>query len=124
MARAVDPPPDGGYPNQNTAEGCEDALFSLTTGSGNTVIGFNALFSNTNGNNNTANGFEALLSNTGARNIALGVRAGGNLTTGDNNIDIGNSGVAAEANTIRIGKQGTQTATFIAGSRHWKRGFR
>ena len=33
----------------------------------------------------------------------LGVRAGHNLTTGDNNIDIGNDGVAAEANTIRIG---------------------
>ena len=30
-ARAVVPPPDGGYPNGNTAEG-EDALFSLTTG--------------------------------------------------------------------------------------------
>jgi len=27
-ARAVDPPPDGGYPNQNTAEG-EDAVLSL-----------------------------------------------------------------------------------------------
>jgi len=25
---AVDPPPDGGYPNDNTAEG-QDALFSL-----------------------------------------------------------------------------------------------
>jgi hypothetical protein len=30
-ALAVDPPPDGGYPNQNTAEG-EDSLFNLTTG--------------------------------------------------------------------------------------------
>jgi hypothetical protein len=29
--------------------------------------------------------------------------------------DIGNEGVAAESNTIRIGAQGTQTATFIAG---------
>ena len=29
-ARAVDPPPDGGYPNQNTAEG-EDALLSVNT---------------------------------------------------------------------------------------------
>jgi hypothetical protein len=28
-AMAVDPPPDGGYPNNNTAEG-EDALFNLT----------------------------------------------------------------------------------------------
>src|SRR4029077_10741534 len=37
------------------------------------------------------------------------------LTTGNNNIDIGNSGVAAEANTIRIGKSGTQRKTFVAG---------
>src|SRR5213076_460956 len=36
-------------------------------------------------------------------------------TTGSNNIDIGNAGVAGEGATIRIGTQGTQTATFIAG---------
>ena len=53
-AQAVVPPPDGCYPNQNTAEGC-DALFSLTTGSSNTAIGSNALFSNTTGSANTAN---------------------------------------------------------------------
>jgi hypothetical protein len=35
------------------------------------------------------------------------------LTTGNNNIDIGNAGVAAESNTIRIGA--AQTATYIAG---------
>jgi predicted ribosome quality control (RQC) complex YloA/Tae2 family protein len=46
---------------------------------------------------------------------ALGEGAGENLTTGDNNIDIGNSGVSGESNTIRIGTQGTQTATYIAG---------
>jgi hypothetical protein len=39
---AVDPPPDGGYPNNNTAEG-QDALFDLTTGDNNTALGFNAL---------------------------------------------------------------------------------
>ena len=33
-ARAVTPPPDGGYPNGNTAEGT-NALFNLTTGFGN-----------------------------------------------------------------------------------------
>ena len=52
---------------------------------------------------------------TGSNNIALGYEAGENLTTGSNNMDIGNLGVAAESNTIRIGTQGTQTATFIAG---------
>jgi hypothetical protein len=39
------------------------------------------------------------------------------LTDGDWNIDIGAEvvGVAGESNTIRIGNQGTQTATYIAG---------
>jgi len=47
----------------------------------------------------------------------LGFQAGQNLTTGDNNIDIGNPGVSGEAGVIRIGTPGTQTATFIAGIR-------
>jgi hypothetical protein len=51
---------------------------------------------------------------TGNNNISLGLRAGANLTAGSNNIAIGNAG-AAESNTIRIGVQGTQTATFVAG---------
>src|SRR5437867_4409490 len=59
-ARAVDPPPDGGYPNGNTAEG-DFALFSLNTsrGADNTAIGFDALYSDTTGYNNTANGVGA-----------------------------------------------------------------
>src|SRR5690242_20554778 len=40
---AVDPPPDGGYGNGNTAEGTE-ALFSLTSGTNNTAVGEDALF--------------------------------------------------------------------------------
>src|SRR5205085_6797337 len=39
----------------------------------------------------------------------------GSAITGSNNIDIGNTGVAGEAAKIRIGKQGTQNGTFIAG---------
>jgi hypothetical protein len=99
----------------NTASGFQ-ALELNTAGDNNTAIGFNALFSNTTGDKNTAVGNNALLGNTtGSFNIAVGNAAGGNLTTGINNIDIGNSGVAGETKTIRIGKQGTQTATFIAG---------
>ena len=45
----------------------------------------------------------------------MGFTAGTNLTIGSNNIDIGNSGVAGDAAKIRIGKQGTQNGTFIAG---------
>jgi hypothetical protein len=45
----------------------------------------------------------------------LGYQAGLNLTTGDNNIVIGNGGVADEANTIRIGTTGTHTNAYIAG---------
>src|SRR5438876_235655 len=47
--------------------------------------------------------------------VAVGNNAGENLTTGSNIIDIFDRGVAGEANTIRIGKQGTQRTTFIAG---------
>ena len=98
----------------NTANGV-NALYNNTTGRNNTAVGFNAL-RNTVGEGNTANGFRALVHNTtGKGNIALGNNAGENLTTGNNNIEIGNPGVAGEANAIHIGKEGTQTATFIAG---------
>src|SRR5205814_1009411 len=183
-SRAVTPAPDGGYPNNNTAEGF-NALFSLTTGYNNTANGANALSNNTTGYNNTANGiialsnnttgasntangvnallsntkgsvntangfsalysnttgyhntangyyalysnttsnsntaegYQALQNNTGSDNTGLGVNAGLNLTTGSQNIDIGNSGVAGEANTMRIGRAANQTRAFIAGIR-------
>lgn len=57
-AIAVSPAPDGGYANNNTAEG-DSALFNLTTGFNNTAIGYQALFSNTNGTDNTASGGDA-----------------------------------------------------------------
>ena len=69
------------------------------------------------GHDNLAEGYKALLHNTGSNNVGLGSNAGGNLTTGSNNIDMGANvlGTAGEANTIRIGKSGTETKTFIAG---------
>src|SRR4029453_9717241 len=75
LARAVDPPPDGGYPNGNTAEG-DNGLFSLTFGVNNTASGFEALFSNTIGGDNTAIGVNVLRSNsTGDFNTATGSQA-------------------------------------------------
>jgi DNA-binding beta-propeller fold protein YncE len=46
----------------------------------------------------------------------VGDWAGNNLHTGDNNIYIGNSGNSTESGIIRIGIQGTQTATYLAGT--------
>jgi len=74
-AFGVSPPPDGGYPNKNTAEG-HDALFSLTNGTSNTANGHAALKANTNGDRNTANGALALFTNvTGSENTATGYAA-------------------------------------------------
>jgi hypothetical protein len=93
-AKAVDPPPDGGYPGNNTAEG-DDALFSLTTGTENTALGFGALYSNTTGDSNTATGSLALLSNTtGVRNTANGFVALANNTTGQRNTATGRGALA------------------------------
>ena len=75
FTQAVNPPPDGGYPGQNTAEG-ENALFNLTTGEFNTATGYNALTRNTTGDLNTATGSQALLLNTiGGSNTATGANA-------------------------------------------------
>jgi len=74
-AFGVIPPPDGGYPNKNTAEG-QDALFSLTNGDANTANGFSALKANKTGDRNTANGALALFTNvTGSENTATGYAA-------------------------------------------------
>ena len=73
-AKAVVPPPDGGYPGGNTAEG-QNALLSLTTGGFNTAVGYFSLSSDTTGNFNTAVGAGALLANTGDNNTAIGAAA-------------------------------------------------
>jgi hypothetical protein len=92
------------------------ALKASMSGSNNAAEGYRALYTNTTGGSNTALGSDALMNNTsGSSNIAVGVSAGSKLTTGDNNIDIGALGVVGEANTMRLGKAGTQTTTFIAG---------
>jgi hypothetical protein len=115
----------------NTAAGAF-ALESNTYGDANTANGYSALGNNTTALTTRPSVFKrslmaqrvaatrpsvlrTLLNATGGSNIALGESAGINLTTGKNNIDLGNKGVAGESNTIRVGKKGTQTSAFVAG---------
>jgi Chaperone of endosialidase len=99
-AQAIVPPPDGGYPGFNTAEG-QNALFSLTTGAGNTAVGWFSLFSNTEGSFNTGIGAGTLLANTADRNTATGSGALLSDTTGF--VNTANGAFALFSNTDGIG---------------------
>jgi hypothetical protein len=73
-AQAVSPPPDGGYPGGNTAEG-QNALLSLTTGTYNTALGLYSVLSLSDGKFNTGVGAGTLLANTADENTATGAGA-------------------------------------------------
>jgi hypothetical protein len=85
---AVNPPPDGCYPNFTTAEGC-NALKFLTSGVGNTGLGAFALYLGSDGGSNTGVGAAALALNTADSNTAVGATALLLNTTGDTNTAIG-----------------------------------
>jgi hypothetical protein len=86
--QAIVPAPDGCYPNFTTAEGC-DALKFLTTGAGNTALGWRSLFLNSANSFNTAIGAGTLLVNTADQNTAIGAGALLSNTTGADNTAIG-----------------------------------
>jgi Chaperone of endosialidase len=95
-ALAVVPPPDGGYPGGNTAEG-QDALLHLTTGVHNTAVGFLSLKTDTTGSYNTAIGSGTLRANTSDANTATGTFALLNNTGGRQNT--ANGALALLSNT-------------------------
>ena len=100
----------------NNLAGGSAALSNNTEGSNNAALGNLTLNENTTGFHNTGVGTGALRSNTtGTHNIALGSNAGTNQTTGSNNIYIADRGVAGESGSIRIGRAGTHSNTFVAG---------
>ena len=106
-AFGVSPPPDGGYPGGNTAEGAS-ALLTLTTGGYNTAVGFFSLISNSTGQFNTATGAGALLLNNGdptkeeaSENSAFGAGALLSNTTGIRNT--ANGAFALFSNTTGFG---------------------
>src|SRR5437868_8904389 len=74
VTQAVSPAPDGCYPNYTTAEGC-NALGGLTTGVGNTGVGWYSLFSVATNSFNTSVGAGALALNNADSNTAVGATA-------------------------------------------------
>jgi hypothetical protein len=107
QVKAVSPPPDGCYPNLTTAEGC-DALHSLTTGEGNTAIGWSSLFSDADGSFNTGIGGGALALNNGDSNTAVGV-ATLLLNTADGNTAVGASALLNNTTGGTLGGSGVNT---------------
>lgn len=87
--------------------------------SANVGVGYTALQLLTDGIDNTAVGASALGSlDNGLNNVAVGNHAGANYASDESgNIVIGsnNFGTLGENFTIRIGVEGTQTTTFMAG---------
>ena len=103
----------------NTASGYQALYTNDQSGAGtavyNTASGYQALYFNTTGDKNTAIGAGALYDNqAGNNNIGVGYNSG-MYVTGSYNIEIGSAGTSSDANTIRIGTQGAQTAAFVAG---------
>ena len=104
-----------GYGLFNVAVG-DSALFSNTTGGGNSAFGVKALSSNTEGAYNSAFGREALSSNTtGNKNVAIGAYAGFSNTTDSANIFIGDSAGynATSSNMLWIDNSSTATPLIL-----------
>ena len=116
--QALSPTPDGCYPGFTTAEGC-NALSHLTSGAGNTGLGWYALFGTSTGSfntgvgagtlvlnnadSNTAVGTAALLLNTaGTGNSALGTAAMVNNDNGTNNTAVGSFALQNNTNGSNI----------------------
>lgn len=86
----------------NTCAFGYECLSTVNVGGGNSGFGTNALLNLATGSNNTAIGFNAGTAYTAAES--------GNIVIGEAVL-----GTAGESNKTRIGVQGTQTGTFIAG---------
>jgi hypothetical protein len=91
--KAVSPAPDGCYSNFTTAEGC-NALNLLSTGAGNTGVGWYALSADSTGSFNTAVGGGALDLSNGNSNTAVGAAALLLNGTGSNNTAVGTDALA------------------------------
>ncbi len=80
--------PLAALPGYNTADG-DQALFNVSTGTGNSAFGWRALFSNTDASFNTGVGGGALVLNIGNSNTAVGAAALLLNTSGTENTAVG-----------------------------------
>ena len=111
--QAVTPPPDGCYPGFTTAEGC-GALNSLTTGAGNTGLGWRSLFLNSSASFNTGVGAGALILNNGDSNTAVGAVALLLNTSGTQNTAVGTDAMVFNdtgSNNTAVGAFALENAT-------------
>jgi endosialidase-like protein len=121
--QAVTPAPDGGYGNQNTAEG-DNALNDLTSGVWNTAVGFGALANNTIGNQNTATGYKALFANiSGGKSVAYGAQALTNNSTGTQNTATGFSALFTNTTGNNNTANGYRALSFNNGNDNNATGF-
>src|SRR5690242_16432235 len=110
---AVNPPPDGCYPNFTTAEGC-NALQNLISGAGNTGVGWYSLFGTAIGNFNTGLGAGTLILNNSDSNTAVGTAALLLNTAGAGNSAVGTVSLINNengANNTAVGAFALQTNT-------------
>jgi trimeric autotransporter adhesin len=102
IAPAVVPAPNGCYPGFTTAEGC-NALNSLTSGAGNTGVGWHSLFWDSTGSYNTGIGGGALALNNADSNTAVGAAAlllntnGTGVNSGTQNVAVGTDALVFNA---------------------------
>jgi hypothetical protein len=89
-------------------------MYTSTSPTASTAVGYRAMYLNSSGDNNVAVGRDALYSNsTASNNIAVGYQAGYLNTTGDRNVSMGNyalySNIAGQYNTA-VGYQALTNA--------------
>jgi hypothetical protein len=113
----------------NCTEGANNSCFgyvsgfNIITGNGNCGYGDGSILNLNSGDNNTAIGGDSLANLlTGDNNICVGDTSGFSYTGAESsNICVGNSGIVAENNTIRVGTSGAgvgqQNRFFAAGIR-------
>jgi len=101
--------------------GLGGTALNVTTGAGNTGIGYQALLLNIGGQNNTAVGYNALINvTTGSTNVGIGQNGGAGITTGSANMMFGGNAagggyspvfaVTTQDNRISMGSTGVTNA--------------